>query len=154
MKEKVVISVDYESPVATRVARDLWSALSRMALDSGLSGITARWESLSEEKLASKAEDSTFCIFVFGQDRPEAVERIDVLGAPEDLHPYGVVLATPEGPSPLAGSLLYQGVGKLTGRGVKAGTILPALIPLTPKTEGEAYAARLLENLRSTRRRR
>lgn len=148
-----MISVDYESPSAHRVARDIWSALSRTALDSGLAGITARWESLQEQEVVFKLEDSPICIFIVGQDRPEAVEFISAFGDLEAPRLYGVVVATPERPSPLSGSLLYQGVGRLTAEGVRAGTILPALVPVSPRTEGEAYAGRLLGRLQEMRRR-
>ena len=151
MKETVVISVDYESPSAHRVARDVWSALSRTALNSGLAGITARWESLQKQEVVSKLEDSPAHVFIIGQDRPEAVELIDVPGNPGVARLYGVVVATPERPSPLSGALLYQGVERLTAKGVRAGAILPALVPLSPKTEGEAYVARLFGRLRETR---
>ena len=153
MKETVVISVDYESPSAHRVAREVWSALSRIALNSGTAGITARWEGLKNTKVGPSVQDSSINLFIVGQDLPESVEYV---GAPRDSNAprlYGVVIATPGGPSPLAGSLLYQGVERLTGEGIKAGAILPALIPVSPKTEGEAYAARLFERLQEMRHR-
>ena len=149
MRYTVVILVDYESPAAFRVAGDVWSALSRAALNSGLSGITASWKSL-EAGEAPLARDSAACIFVLGQDRPETVEEIRVSENVESSHPYGIVVATPERPSPLSGSLLYQGVGRLTSGGIRAGDILPALVPVSPKTEGEAYAVRLLGRIRKT----
>ncbi len=145
--------MDYESPPAYQVARDIWSVLSRVALNSGLDGITARWESLQDPEVAS-AGGSSVIVFVIGQDRPETVERIGAFGERGPTPLYGVVVATPERPSPLSGSLLYQGVGRLTGDGVKAGAILPALVPVSPKTEGEAYAGRLLGRLQEMRRRR
>jgi hypothetical protein len=58
-----------------------------------------------------------------------------------------VIVAVPERPSPLAGSLLYQGVERLTGNGVKAGMVEPALLHAIP-AECERYARRLLERLR------
>lgn len=153
MKETVTIYVDYESPPAHRVARDVWSVFSRAALSSGLDGITARWESLQDLEAAS-AGGSSVIIFVVGQDRPETVECVGVFGDQEPPSLYGVVVATPERPSPLSGSLLYQGVGRLTGEGVRAGDILPALVPVSPKTEGEAYARQLLGRLKEIRQRR
>lgn len=151
--------MDYESPPAHRVARDIWSALSRTALNAGFDGITARWERLQEREGAEREsvtihEGSPAIIFVIGQDRPEMVERIQPPVLREAARLYGVVVATPERSSPLSGSLLYQGVGRLTGEGVRAGVILPALIPVSPKTEAEAYAARLLGRLQGTRERR
>ncbi|MGB3633226.1 MAG: hypothetical protein WA982_04230 [Rubrobacteraceae bacterium] len=151
MKETVVISVDYESPSANQVARDIWSALSRAALNSGLAGITARWEKLREQETAPSFEGSSVSLFVIGQDRPEAVEHIRASGGSGTTRLYGVVVATPQRPSPLAGSLLYQGVGCLTGEGVRVGAVLPALIPVSPKTECEAYAARIFGRLQETR---
>lgn len=151
MKETVVIFVDYESPAAHRVARDIWSALSRRALNSGLSGITARWESLHHPRAFAGFRGSSVHVFVIGQDRPEMVERIGALGRSETSPLYGVVVATPERASPLSGSLLYQGVGRLTKEGVRVGAVLPALVPVSPKTECEAYAAQLFNRLRQTR---
>lgn len=146
--------MDYESPFAHRVARDIWSALSRKALDSGFAGITARWMSPQQREGASGHENPLACIFVIGPDRPETVDRIGAFSGPEAPRLYGVVVATPERPSPLSGSLLYQGVGRLTGAGIRAGAILPALVPVSPKTEGEAYVAQLIEYLRKARGRR
>ena len=145
--------MDYESPSAHRVARDIWSTLSRIALNSGAAGITARWEGLKNTRAAPGVQDPSIDLFIVGQDRPEAVEYVGVFEDPGASRLYGVVVATPGGPSPLAGSLLYQGVERLTGEGIKAGTVLPALIPVSPKTEGEAYAARLFGRLQEMRRR-
>ena len=64
---------------------------------------------------------------------------------------YGIVVAVPDRPSPLAGSLLYQGVQRLTEDGVKAGTIEPALLHAVPE-ECERYARRLLERLQGAHR--
>lgn len=61
---------------------------------------------------------------------------------------FGIVVAVPDKPSPLSGALLYQGVDRLTNSGIRAGDILPALIPVMPKVESEAYTARLIERLR------
>lgn len=146
--------MDYESPSAYQVARDIWSALSRAALNAGFVGITARWKSLRSWEADSSAGVPSVSLFVVGQDRPETVEHIGVSEDLEASRLYGVVVATPERPSPLSGSLLYQGVGRLTGKGIKAGTILPALIPVSPKTEGEAYARKLLGRLQKIRQHR
>jgi hypothetical protein len=59
---------------------------------------------------------------------------------------YGVVVAVPDRPSPLSGSLLYQGVERLKGGGVKVGIIEPALLHALPR-ECESYAKRLIERL-------
>jgi hypothetical protein len=61
---------------------------------------------------------------------------------------YGVVVAAPTRTNPLAGSLLYQGVGRLTESGVRAGMVEPALLHASP-VECERYARRLLERLGS-----
>jgi hypothetical protein len=42
----VAIVVDYESPLARRVAGDVWSGLSRAALEAGFTKTTALWKSL------------------------------------------------------------------------------------------------------------
>ena len=52
----VGILVDYESPLARRVAGDIWSGLSRAALQAGRAGITALWESLRETGNTGLAE--------------------------------------------------------------------------------------------------
>jgi hypothetical protein len=57
-----------------------------------------------------------------------------------------VVVAVPDRPSPLAGSLLYQGVERLTEEGVKVGAVEPALLHALAK-ECESYAKRILERL-------
>jgi hypothetical protein len=59
-----------------------------------------------------------------------------------------VIVAVPDEPSPLAGSLLYQGVERLTGAGIKVGMVEPALLHAVP-VECERYARRLLERLGS-----
>jgi hypothetical protein len=84
-------------------------------------------------------------IFAIGQDRPEAVDAVGPVGDPGSSL-YGVVVAVPNRPSPLAGSLLYQGVEWLTGGGVKVGAVEPALLHALPK-ECESYAQRILERL-------
>ena len=135
------------------MARDIWAALSRTALDSGFSGVTARWERLRKLEAFPGHEDSSLCLFVVGQDRPEAMEYVGSPGPPAHLL-YGVVVATPERSSPLSGSLLYQGVGRLTDGGVRGGALLPALVPVSPKTEGVAYAEQLFIRLQEVRARR
>ncbi len=139
--------VDYESPLARRVAGDVWSGLSRAALEAGRAGITALWESLREVGDGRVAKDPLIYVFVVGQDRPDAVDAIEAVDDPASLHLYGVVVAVPDRPSPLTGSLLYQGVQRLTEAGVKAGMVEPALLHAVPE-ECERYARRLLERLR------
>jgi hypothetical protein len=90
-------------------------------------------------------------VFAIGQDRPDAIDAVGAVGAvgdPGAPHLYGVIVAVPGKPSPLAGSLLYQGVERLTGTGVKAGMVEPALLHAVP-AECELYARRLLERLGS-----
>jgi hypothetical protein len=143
----VGILVDYESPLARRVAGDIWSGLSRAALEAGQARITACWESLRETEGTGVAKDPLIYVFAVGQDRPDAVDAIKALGDPVSPHLYGVVVAVPDRPSPLTGALLYQGVRRLTDAGVKAGMLEPALLHAVPE-ECERYARRLLERLR------
>ena len=145
----VSILVDYESPLARRVAGDIWSGLSRAALEVGHVRITALWESLREG--CSIPEEPRIHVFAVGQDRPDAVDAIGVVGDPAARRLYGIVVAVPDRPSPLAGSLLYQGVQRLTDAGVKAGAVEPALLHTVPE-ECERYARRLLERLRGAPR--
>ena len=140
------ILVDYESPLARRVAGDIWSGLSRAALEAGRTRITAHWESLREAGVRSAAGESPIYIFAVGQDRPDAVDAIAAVGDPAGARLYGVVVAVPCRPSPLTGSLLYQGVQRLTGAGVRAGMVEPALLHAVPE-ECERYARRLLSRL-------
>jgi hypothetical protein len=152
MSEAVVgILVDYESPLARRVAGDIWSGLSRAALEGGHTTITALWESLREVGDTRVAKVPRVYVFAVGQDRPDAVDAIGAVGDPADLRLYGVVVAVPDRPSPLTGSLLYQGVQRLTDAGVKAGMVEPALLHAVPE-ECERYARRLLERLRGVYR--
>ena len=132
--------MDYESPLASRVAGEVWSGLSRTALQAGFTKNTALWQSLRET--TPPPEGPSAHIFVVGQDRPDA---IDSIGASVP-HLYGVIVAVPDRPSPLAGSLLYQGVGRLTQSGVKAGMVEPALLHAVP-TECERYARHLFQRL-------
>ncbi len=136
--------MDYESPLARRVAGDVWSGLSRAALEAGFTKTTALWKSLRETR--SLAEGPRVHVFAIGQDRPDAIDAVGAVGDPGAPHLYGVIVAVPDRPSPLAGSLLYQGVQRLTETGVKAGMVEPALLHAVP-AECERYARRLLERL-------
>jgi len=146
-KVTVGILVDYESPIARRVASAVWSGLSRVALDAGHARTTALWESLRETRAPEKPEGPRVHIFVVGQDHPDAIDALGAIGEPVAPHLYGVVVAVPRRASPLAGSLLYQGVERLTEAGVPAGRVEPALLHTVPE-ECERYARRLLERLR------
>lgn len=145
----VSITVDYESPLARAVARGIWTGLSAAALRGGNTGITCLWESLGVLSSSDKLESSGIHIFAVGQDRPEAVHATRPVDAQKASRLYGVVVAVPDRPSPLAGSLLYQGVEKLTERGVQVKAIEPALLHALPK-ECESYAWRLLQRARET----
>ena len=147
MSEATVgILVDYESPLASRVASEVWSGLSRAALEAGFTKTTALWQSLREARDGRSPEGSSAHIFVLGQDRPEAIDAIAAMDAAPAPHLYGVIVAVPVEQSPLAGSLLYQGVGRLTQSGVKAGMVEPALLhPVS--TECERYARHLFGRL-------
>jgi hypothetical protein len=140
------IFVDYESPLASRVAGDVWSGLSRAALEAGFTKTKANWESLREARVPT--EGPPLHLFAIGQDRPDAIDAVGAIGDPAAPHLYGVIVAVPSKPSPLAGSLLYQGVGRLIRTGVKAGMVEPALLHAVP-AECERYARRLLERLGS-----
>ncbi|MDQ3566813.1 MAG: hypothetical protein M3397_01865 [Actinomycetota bacterium] len=146
-KATVGILVDYESPIARRVASAVWSGLSWAALDAGHASTTALWESLRETRAPEKPEGTRVHIFVVGQDHPDAIDNIGAIGDLAAPHLYGLVVAVPERASPLAGSLLYQGVERLTDSGVKPGAVEPALLHAFPE-ECERYARRLLERLR------
>ena len=138
--------MDYESPLARRVAGDVWSGLSRAALAAGFTKTTAVWESLREGR-PERSEAPSVQVFAIGQDRPDAVDAVWTPGWADGVL-YGVVVAVPDRTNPLAGSLLYQGVGRLTDAGVKAGMVEPALLHALP-LECERYADRLLERLGS-----
>jgi hypothetical protein len=142
----VGIFVDYESPLACEVAGRIWSGLSVAALDAGYTKTTALWKSLRATRSPERLEGPRIHIFAVGQDRPDAVDAIHPIGDPKTSPLYGVVVAVPDHPSPLAGSLLYQGVERLTGEGVKAGAVEPALLH-TLLEECESYAKRLFERL-------
>ena len=139
--------MDYASPLARRVAGDVWSGLSRAALEAGFTKTTALWDSLRETEGPKDPEGPLVHVFVIGQDRPDAIDAVGALGEAGSSRLYGLIVAVPDRPSPLAGSLLYQGVGRLTGSGVRAGTVEPALLHAVPE-ECERYARRLLERLR------
>lgn len=152
-KPEVGIFVDYESPLARKVAGDIWSGLSRAALGAGRTRVSAFWESLGEGGERLSLQGPAAHIFVVGQDRPEAIESVGAVGGVGESgvsRIYGVVVAVPDRPSPLAGSLLYQGVGGLTDAGVKVGDVEPALLHALPE-ECESYARRLLERLQHRR---
>jgi hypothetical protein len=140
------ILVDYESPLASRVAGEVWSGLSRAALEAGFTKTTALWQSLRETRSTTLPEGPSAHIFAVGQDRPEAIDAIGAIDDASTPHLYGVIVAVPDKPSPLAGSLLYQGVGRLTQSGVKAGMVEPALLHAVP-TECERYARHLFQRL-------
>jgi hypothetical protein len=143
----VGILVDYESPLARRVAGGVWSGLSRAALEAGFTKTTALWKTLRETEDPEDPESLLVHVFAIGQDRPDAIDAVGALGDPGSSRLYGLVVAIPDRPSPLAGSLLYQGVERLTGSGVRAGMVEPALLHAVPE-ECERYARRLLERLR------
>lgn len=145
-KATVGIIVDYESALAQRVASVVWSGLSRIALDAGHARTTALWESLREIRASGKPDGPRVYIFAVGQDHPDAIDALGALGDPAESRLYGVIVAVPERASPLAGSLLYQGVERLTDAGVPAGMVEPALLHAVPE-ECERYARRLLERL-------
>jgi hypothetical protein len=123
------ILVDYESPLARRVAGDVWSGLSRAALEAGVTKTTALWESLRETRSPKGLEGPLVHVFTIGQDRPDAIDAVAAIGDPAAPHLYGII------------------VERLTGTGVKAGMVEPALLHANP-VECERYARRLLERLR------
>ncbi len=138
--------MDYESPLARGVAERIWSGLSATALGAGYTKTTARFESLRSSRSPEMLKGLRVHIFAVGQDRPDAVDVVHPVGDPGSSHLYGVVVAVPDRPSPLAGSLLYQGVERLTRGGVRVGLVEPALLHALPK-ECESYAKRILERL-------
>lgn len=152
MSEAAVgIFVDYESPLARRVAGEVWSGLSRAALDAGYTRTTALWENIQEASDPGSFKDQQVCVFVVGQDRPDAVDAVRAVGDPATPRLYGLIVAVPERPSPLSGSLLYQGVQHLNDAGVRAGAVEPALLHAVP-VECERYARQLLSRLGGARR--
>jgi hypothetical protein len=142
----VGIFVDYESPLARGVAERIWSGLSVTALGAGYTKTTVRFESLRSSRSPKMLKGPRVHIFAIGQDRPDAVDVVHPVGDPGSSHLYGVVVAVPDRPSPLAGSLLYQGVERLTRGGVRVGLVEPALLHALPN-ECESYAKRILERL-------
>lgn len=138
--------MDYESPLARQVASEIWSGLSRAALDAGRTKTTALWESLREETRPGRSELSRIQIFAIGQDLPDAIDAVGALADREHSVLYGLIVAVPDLPSPLSGPLLYQGVQRLTETGVRAGLVEPALLH-SRQRECDAYARRLLERL-------
>lgn len=149
---RVGIYVDYESALAKSVAEGVWSGLSRAALDSGHARISTFWEGLNSDDATSLASsrspsvEGEITIFAIGQDHPDAMDEIEAM--PGDRRIYGLVVAVPDVPSPLAGSLLYQGVERIKRKGVRAAAVEPALLHASPR-ECESYARRLLERLRA-----
>ncbi|CAN5500484.1 MAG: hypothetical protein M3494_17805 [Actinomycetota bacterium] len=149
---KVAIFVDYGSELARSVAEGVWSGLSRAALDSGSAKIATFWErldskdviSLALSQSPSAARSQEIAIFVVGQERPDIIDEIEA--PPGDSKVFGLVVAVPDIPSPLAGPLLYQGVERLKSKGVRAARVEPALLRGTPD-ECESYARKLLERL-------
>ena len=146
MGPTVEIFVDYESPLARGVAERIWSGLSVTALGAGYTKTTARFESLRSSRSPGMLEGPRVHVFAVGQDRPDAVDVVHPVGDPGSSHLYGVVVAVPDRPSPLAGSLLYQGVERLTRGGVRVGLVEPALLHPLPM-ECQSYAKRILERL-------
>ena len=140
-KTTVDIVADGASPLARRVAGEVWSGLSRAALDGGHDRIAARWKDLRED---NEPEGLPVRIVVLGQDRPDAVDA--TVAAPGSLRLCGLVLAVPQRPNPLAGSLLYQGVESLARSGLSVGAVEPALLRVAP-AECERYARRFLARL-------
>lgn len=140
----VGIFVDYESPLARRVAGAVWSGLSRAALDSGRARISASWESLTRDPARTAQTDLR--LFAIGQDRPFVIDALSALAGPPEDGAYGLVVAVPESPNPLAGPLLYQGLEELKNGGVRAGLVEPAVLRASP-SECDSYARKLLGRL-------
>lgn len=146
METTVSMLVDYEGSHSRRVAGDVWSGFSRAALDggAGYTKTTAVWDSLRAPVNVDSSE-AAVQVLVLDQELPEAVDFLENLSGGVPL--YGLVLAVPDCPNPLGGSLLYQGVERLKERGVKPGCIEPALLRADPG-ECERYAGRILERLK------
>lgn len=142
----VSILVDYESPLAREVAGNIWAGLSAAVVDTASAKATALWESLRTPKGPERLGESRAHIFVVGREHPEAIDDVRPVCHPGSSCLYGVVVAVPELPSPLAGSLLYHVVERLVEGGVKTGTIEPALLRAFPE-ECASYANRLVERL-------
>lgn len=135
--------VDYESPLARKVAGGVWNGLSRAALNGGYAKTTAQWSSLQGTRFGERVEDPGVRIFVIEQTFPDAVDHVEAAGSPAL---YGLIVAVPEPPSFLAGPLLEQGMGRLAAGGVEPGAVEPALLPDAPE-ECSLYARRLLGRL-------
>lgn len=146
MEISVGMLVDYEGALARRVAGSVWSGLSRAALEEGAGCVktTATWDGLDESSEAEVAE-AAIRIFVLDQEYPEAIDALGRTSGGARL--YGLVLAVPERPNPLAGSLLYQGVERLQESGIKPGYVEPALLR-ADTGECERYAGKLLDRLK------
>lgn len=155
IEAKVGIFVDYRSDLAKGVAEAVWSGLSRAAAATGGGKISTYWDGLDRRDvvsiMAAKAPpmprnwDAT--IFVVGQDRPDTIDALDPAKDEKGATGLcGLVVATPEAASPLAGPLLYQGVERLKEKSVRTRDIEPALLRAFPD-ECQAYAERILERL-------
>lgn len=145
MEISVNMIVDYEGELSRRVAGEIWSGLSRAALDGGSGYVktTAAWGSLLES--SGGVPKAAMHIIVLDLEHPEVVERLREMFGGASL--YGLALAVPDRPNPLAGSLLYQGVERLQESGVRSGCIEPALLRADPG-HCERYASKLLDRLK------
>lgn len=150
MQTTVNMLVDYEGPLSRQVAGEVWGGISRVALESGVehtrgyAKTTATWDSLREPPEARGLE-APVRIFVIQQDLPDTVDALGELTGVEPL--CGLVLAVPEHPSPLAASLLQQGVERLREGGVGSESIESGLVRADPD-ECKRYAERLLGRLK------
>lgn len=155
METVTAIFVDYESPLAKEVASAIWSGLSQAALGVGEGRVknTVLWESVEEVANFEAPEGLDLQMFVLDQGRPDAIDALEGAVEPDSSRLYALVVAIPEQGSPLAGTLLYSAVEKLTGNGVRMGSIEPALLYGLPE-ECESYAGRLLERLGEAGRKR
>lgn len=161
MDVRAGIFVDYKSEFARGVAETVWSGLSRAASASPGGGkVSTYWDGIDRRDVIAimsskgppRIREWEVSIFVVGQDRPDAIDEITPLENPSgETGLCGVIVATPESASPLAGPLLYQGVERLKERSVKTGNIEPALLRAYPD-ECEAYARQILERLRKASR--
>ena len=138
--------MDYESPLASRVAGDVWSGLSRAALEAGFTKTTAHWESLREARIPT--EGPPLHVFAIGQDRPDAIDAVGAVGDRWRAAPLRCDRRRPEQTESPGGIPPLPGRQRLTETGVKAGMVEPALLHAVP-AECERYARRLLERLGS-----
>ena len=128
------------------MAGDVWSGLSRAALEAGFTKTTAHWESLREARIPT--EGLPVHVFAIGQDRPYAIDAVGAVGDPGAPHLYGVIVAVPSEPSPLAGSLLYQGVEIVRPTAAMAGTgTRPSNRPLIARAVPSKRCIGLLDGL-------